>query len=67
MPEMRLLIFSDIHADFAALEKLMDIEADLYFAAGDLVNWNRSLERAGPVLARRAEKMYVLPGNHESE
>ena len=67
MPEMRLLIFSDIHADFAALEKLMDIEADLYFAAGDLVNWNRNLERAGPVLARRAEKMYVLPGNHESE
>ncbi|HLH03372.1 MAG TPA: metallophosphoesterase [Bryobacteraceae bacterium] len=64
---MRLLIFSDIHADYAALEKLMAIEADLYFAAGDLVNWNRNLDRIGPILARRADKMYVIPGNHESE
>ena len=33
----RALIFSDIHNDGKALEKLMDIEADYYFAAGDLV------------------------------
>lgn len=64
---MKLLIFSDIHADYAALERLMEIEADLYFAAGDLVNWNRKLERVGPILGRRANHMYVLPGNHESE
>ena len=64
---MRLLIFSDIHADYAALESLMAIEADLYFAAGDLVNWGRGLERTGPILQRRAERMYVFPGNHESE
>lgn len=64
---MKLLIFSDIHADFAALERLLQLEADLYFAAGDLVNWGRGLERAGPLLARRADQMYVLPGNHESE
>jgi uncharacterized protein len=63
---MKLLIFADIHADYAALERLMGIDADLYFAAGDLVNWNRNLERAGPILARRANQMYVLPGNHES-
>jgi Icc-related predicted phosphoesterase len=64
---MKLLIFSDIHGDQKALEKLMDIEADYYFAAGDLVNWGAGLERIGPILARRAERMYVLPGNHESE
>lgn len=64
---MKLLIFSDIHADFAALERLMDIEADLYFAAGDLVNWGRGLDRVGPILKRRADRMYVFPGNHESE
>ncbi len=64
---MKLLIFSDIHADQVALERLMAIEADLYFAAGDLVNWARGLERMGPILARRAEGVYVLPGNHESE
>src|SRR5436305_718764 len=64
---MKLLIFSDIHSDDEALERVMKIEADLYFAAGDLVNWSRGLDRVGPVLAKRADKMYVFPGNHESE
>lgn len=35
---MKLLIFSDIHSDKAALERLMDTEADHYIAAGDMVN-----------------------------
>jgi uncharacterized protein len=64
---MRLLIFSDIHGDKAALDKLMNIEADYYFAAGDLANWGRGLEQLGPVMQKRAERMYVIPGNHESE
>jgi len=62
----RALIFSDLHNDAKALEKLMDIEADYYFAAGDLVNWARGLEKMGELMKRRADKMYVLPGNHES-
>lgn len=62
----RALIFSDIHSNATALEKLMQIEADAYFAAGDLVNWGRGLDKMGEILKRRAEKMYVLPGNHES-
>ncbi len=64
---MKLLIFSDIHADYSALERCMGTEADYYFAAGDLVNWARGLDRVGPLLARRAGSVYVLPGNHESE
>ncbi|MBV9264530.1 MAG: metallophosphoesterase [Acidobacteriaceae bacterium] len=64
---MKLLIFSDIHSDLAALESVVKQDADLYFAAGDLVNWARGLERVGPILARRADRMYVMPGNHESE
>jgi hypothetical protein len=64
---MRLLIFSDIHNDIQALKNLMDVEADAYFAAGDLVNWGRGLSQAGPILAQHASRMYVLPGNHESE
>jgi len=63
---MKLLIFSDIHADYPALEQLMAMQADFYFAAGDLVNWARGLERVGPILARRGERVYVMPGNHES-
>ena len=64
---MRLLIFSDIHGDVRALERLMNTEADYYFAAGDLATFSRGLERAAPVLKRKAEKVYVLPGNRESE
>ncbi len=63
----RALIFSDIHNDARALEKLMEIEADYYFAAGDLVSWARGLDKMGEIMKRRAERMYVLPGNHESE
>jgi len=29
---MRLLVFSDIHGNKSALERLMDTEADYYFA-----------------------------------
>ncbi len=64
---LRALIFSDIHNDARALEKLMDIDADYYFAAGDLVSWARGLDKMGEVMKRRADRMYVLPGNHESE
>jgi Icc-related predicted phosphoesterase len=63
---MKLLIFSDIHSDLRALHRLMDIEADRYIAAGDLVSWSRGLEAAGEVMKAKAEKVWVIPGNHES-
>jgi Icc-related predicted phosphoesterase len=63
----RALIFSDIHNDARALEKLMDVEADYYFAAGDLVSWARGLDKMGEIMKPRADRIYVLPGNHESE
>lgn len=64
---VKLLIFSDIHGDRSALEKLLAIDADYYFAAGDLANFGRGLDAMGPILQKRAGKMYLLPGNHESE
>jgi len=63
----RALIFSDIHNDARALEKLMEIDADHYFCAGDLVSWQQGLDKMGEILKRRAGRVYVLPGNHESE
>lgn len=45
----------------------MEIEADYYFAAGDMVSWLRGLDEVGKVLSRRGDKVYVLPGNHETE
>src|SRR5579884_782097 len=67
MVGMRLLIFSDIHNDTRALQKLLDTEADYYFAAGDMVTWARGMDKIGPILAQRGERLYLLPGNHESE
>lgn len=66
IPLLRLLIFSDIHNDWKALERLLAIEADCYIAAGDQVTWAKGIERCGEILAARADKVYVLPGNHES-
>jgi len=64
---MKLLVFSDIHGDVSALERLLAIEADYYFAAGDMVTWARGFDGVGKVLRKRAGQTYVLPGNHESE
>jgi Icc-related predicted phosphoesterase len=63
---LKLLLFSDIHNDWKALERLLAIEADYYIAAGDQVTWAKGYERCGELLQTRADKMYVLPGNHES-
>lgn len=63
---MKLLIFSDIHSDARALERLMAIEADYYFCAGDLVNFSRGIDAMGEILKKRGNRVYVIPGNHES-
>jgi Icc-related predicted phosphoesterase len=63
---VKLLVFSDIHSDARALERLMAIEADYYFCAGDLVNFSRGLDVMGEILGKRGKKVYVIPGNHES-
>jgi Icc-related predicted phosphoesterase len=63
---LKLLIFSDIHSNHKALERLAATEADYYFAAGDLVNWARGLDECGRILQPLAGRVYVLPGNHES-
>jgi Icc-related predicted phosphoesterase len=63
---VKLLIFSDIHGDARALERLMAMEADYYFCAGDLVNWARGLDAMGEIMKARADRLYVIPGNHES-
>lgn len=63
---MKLQIFSDIHADWKTLERLLSIEADYYIAAGDQVNWGKGIDRCGEILRTRGDKVWVLPGNHES-
>ena len=64
---MKVLVFSDIHSDARALTKLVATAADYYFCAGDLVNWGRHLEAMGEILKPLGERLYVIPGNHETE
>jgi uncharacterized protein len=64
---VKLLFFSDIHADWRRLEQLMAIEADYYVCLGDLVNHARGLERAAELMLPRASQVLLMPGNHEHE
>jgi Icc-related predicted phosphoesterase len=63
---LKLLIFSDIHSDWKALERLLAMEADLYIAAGDQVTWAKGIDRCGEILKTRGDRVHVLPGNHET-
>lgn len=61
------MVFSDIHNDLRALQTAMSVEADVYVCAGDLVNWGRGLDKMAPPMLPKADKVWILPGNHESE
>jgi uncharacterized protein len=63
---VKVLIFSDIHGDTGALEKLIVQPADVYIAAGDLSTFGKGLDRCGEIMKPLGEKVWVLPGNHES-
>ncbi len=63
---MRILIFSDIHGDGRAVEKLVAQPADIYIAAGDLSTFGRGTERLIEALRPLGERLWLLPGNHET-
>lgn len=63
---MKILIFSDIHGNLRALERIVEQPADLYIAAGDLATFGKGLDKCGEVLAPLRERLWVLPGNHET-
>jgi Icc-related predicted phosphoesterase len=63
---VKVLIFSDIHGDTRALEQLIAQPADIYIAAGDLSTFGKDLDRCGEIMKPLGEKVWVLPGNHES-
>jgi uncharacterized protein len=63
---MKVLIFSDTHGDLRALQRVVARPADIYIAAGDLSNFGKGLERCGEILKPLGERLWVLPGNHET-
>lgn len=60
------MVFSDMHNDLRALQMAMSVEADWYVCAGDLVNWGRGLDKMAAPMLPKSDRVYVLPGNHES-
>jgi len=64
---MRILIFSDIHGDTRALEKVVAQPADVYISAGDLSTFERGLDKCGEALRPLGQKLWVIPGNHETQ
>ena len=63
---MRILIFSDVHNSRKSLEAVVAREADLYIDAGDLVSFQKGLVEVGEILRPLGERLWVLPGNHET-
>ena len=63
---MKVLTFSDIHGDMRSLERVLAQPVDIYIAGGDLSTFGRGLERAGELLQPLGERVWVLPGNHET-
>ncbi len=64
---MKVLIFSDIHGDLRALERIASQQADVYISDGDLSNFGKGLERCGEILKPLGQRVWVLPGNHETQ
>jgi Icc-related predicted phosphoesterase len=64
---MKVLIFSDIHGDIRALERLVAQPADIYVSAGDLSNFGKMLDRCGEIMKPLGERAWMLPGNHETQ
>lgn len=65
---MKLLLFSDLHADVEAAQNLVDMapEADVLLGAGDFGNMRRDVSVCIRELAIVERPALVVPGNNES-
>ncbi len=63
---MKILMFSDTHGDIRSIERIVAQPADVYIAAGDLSTFRKKLDACGEALEPLGEKLWLLPGNHET-
>lgn len=68
---MKLLLFSDLHCDVEAAERIVrrasDEAVDVAVGAGDFANLRRGIERTISVLRRLPCPAVLVPGNSESK
>ena len=67
-PEMKLLLFSDLHCDATAAARLVERSrhADVVICAGDLANTRRKLHVCLDILRTITRPTILVPGNNES-
>lgn len=65
---MKLLCFSDVHADVEAIRRVVSraAQADILIGAGDFANLRRRLDVAISLLSQSPIPAVLVPGNHES-
>ncbi|MDH3744472.1 MAG: metallophosphoesterase family protein [Acidobacteriota bacterium] len=65
---MKLLLFSDLHRDLEATERLvrLSVQADVAVSAGDLATIHQGLHEIVAVLERMACPTVLVPGNGET-
>lgn len=63
---MKILVFGDIHQDWEALKRIIAKKADYYICLGDPTNLGVGLEEAGQMMSPVKEKLWLIPGNHET-
>ena len=65
---MKLLLFSDLHCDEHAAQRLVDRASsiDVVVGAGDFANARRGIERCIDVLKKITKPAVLVPGNNES-
>ena len=66
---MKLLLFSDLHCDVRAAERLVGLAeaVDVVIGAGDFANLRRRLHQTIDVLRKIEKPTVVVPGNSESQ
>lgn len=66
---MKLLLFSDVHTNLAACEKLVAMAeaADVVIGAGDFASVHNGLEPTIQALSHISAPAIIVPGNNETE
>ncbi|SRR6266404_1574351 len=65
---MKLLLFSDLHADTSAATRIVDLaeDADVVIGAGDFANARRGISTCIEILSQIQVPTMLVPGNNES-
>jgi Icc-related predicted phosphoesterase len=64
---MKILLFTDVHADKESLEKILEKskDCDVMLCCGDISVFGSGLKRTMQTLRKSGKKMFLTHGNHE--